>query len=322
MTRWIVYGAGAIGGTIGARLHMSGAEVVLIARGSHADVLQQDGLRFVHPAGVEQLPIPCVTHPTQLHPSGDDCVLLAMKTQHTQPALFDLLQAGFARTPIFCVQNGVANERMVSRLFRSVYATLVNLPALHLEPGVVASFAQGRAGVLSSGAYPQGVDETVTRATTALTDAGFFAEPTSNIMALKYSKLLANLGNALELVLHDRAEFSQASRALRAEATACYAAAGIDYLPFKSLIELANSHFETAEIEGVPRTGGSTLQSLVRGAPDVETDYLNGEIALLGVLHGVQTPLNSAIQQLAREVISQQLEPNSVSWQQVLDSSS
>jgi len=33
--RYIVIGAGAIGGTIGARLHQSGHEVLLIARGPH-----------------------------------------------------------------------------------------------------------------------------------------------------------------------------------------------------------------------------------------------------------------------------------------------
>lgn len=41
--------------------------------------------------------------------------------------------------------------------------------------------------------------------------------------------------------------------------------------------------FERAEIEGSPRIGSSTWQSLARGRPSVETDYLNGEIVLLGV---------------------------------------
>ena len=33
--RYIIYGAGAIGGTIGARLSKIGADVLLIARGKH-----------------------------------------------------------------------------------------------------------------------------------------------------------------------------------------------------------------------------------------------------------------------------------------------
>ena len=33
--RFVVYGAGAIGGVLGGRLHEAGHEVVLIARGAH-----------------------------------------------------------------------------------------------------------------------------------------------------------------------------------------------------------------------------------------------------------------------------------------------
>jgi 2-dehydropantoate 2-reductase len=49
------------------------------------------------------------------------------------------------------------------------------------------------------------------------------------------------------------------------------------------------------------RSGGSTWQSLARGAGSLETDYLNGEIALLGALHGVPTPYNRMLQQAAAE---------------------
>ncbi|MYE83629.1 MAG: ketopantoate reductase family protein, partial [Gammaproteobacteria bacterium] len=45
--RFIIYGAGGIGGTIGARLHLTGHDVLLIARGAHLDALRTDGLRFI-----------------------------------------------------------------------------------------------------------------------------------------------------------------------------------------------------------------------------------------------------------------------------------
>lgn len=53
-------------------------------------------------------------------------------------------------------------------------------------------------------------------------------------------------------------------------------------------------------VEGVRRDGGSTYQSLQRGTP-VETDYLTGEIVLLGRLHGVPTPANALLQRLLAE---------------------
>lgn len=42
--RFIIYGAGAVGGVIGGKLQLAGHEVVLIARGSHLAVLQSSGL--------------------------------------------------------------------------------------------------------------------------------------------------------------------------------------------------------------------------------------------------------------------------------------
>jgi predicted dinucleotide-binding enzyme len=41
--RYIVIGAGAIGGTIGGRLAQAGHEVVLVARGPHLDALRARG---------------------------------------------------------------------------------------------------------------------------------------------------------------------------------------------------------------------------------------------------------------------------------------
>ena len=49
--RFIVYGAGAIGAVIGAGLQQAGYEVVLIARGAHAQALRERGLRVESHAG-------------------------------------------------------------------------------------------------------------------------------------------------------------------------------------------------------------------------------------------------------------------------------
>ena len=49
--RFVIFGAGAIGGVIGGRLFEHGHDVVLVARGEHARVLQRDGLRLESPDG-------------------------------------------------------------------------------------------------------------------------------------------------------------------------------------------------------------------------------------------------------------------------------
>ena len=70
-------------------------------------------------------------------------------------------------------------------------------------------------------------------------------------------------------------------------------------------------------IAGVGRSGGSTTQSLARGAGSIETDYLNGEIVLLGRLHGVPVPANTFVLDLSARMIREKLKPGSISVAQM-----
>jgi len=57
--------------------------------------------------------------------------------------------------------------------------------------------------------------------------------------------------------------------------------------------------------------GSSTLQSIVRGTGSLETDFLNGEIVLLGRLHGMATLVNAALCRLSIELASGRMKPQS-----------
>ena len=118
--RFIVYGAGAIGGTLGARLAQAGEEVVLIARGAQLEALRASGLRLVTPDAVTQQQLPVVGHPGEIAFRAGDVVLLTTKTQDTDAALRDLLLAtAGADIPVVCAQNGVENERIGASLAKS-----------------------------------------------------------------------------------------------------------------------------------------------------------------------------------------------------------
>ena len=60
------------------------------------------------------------------------------------------------------------------------------------------------------------------------------------------------------------------------------------------------------EVPGHERHGGSSLQSVLRGAEDIETDFLNGEIVLLGRLHGIPTPANAVVQAVGNALVGAQ----------------
>ena len=64
--RYIIIGAGAVGGTIGGCLALAGHEVVLTARGAHLDALRRHGLRLSTPSGTDTVPAPVIGGPDEI----------------------------------------------------------------------------------------------------------------------------------------------------------------------------------------------------------------------------------------------------------------
>jgi 2-dehydropantoate 2-reductase len=306
--RYIIIGAGAVGGTIGGRLFESGHEVLLVARGPHLAALRESGLRLAVPDGVLTLPVPAVGGPQELELRPDDVLVLAVKTQHSA-ALLDTWSArpvaggGTAGDllPLLCTQNGVENERLALRRFRRVYGVCVWLPSTHLEPGRVAAAGSPISGILHVGRYPAGRDATAERIAADLSASRFHAPVSDDVMRWKYAKLLANLNNALEAVggpVTGELRLAVAARTA-AEGAAVLAAAGIGHPDDEEQLAARGDRITLVPVEGEERGGGSSWQSLARRAGDIEADHLNGEIVLLGRLHGVPTPLNEALRRLA-----------------------
>jgi 2-dehydropantoate 2-reductase len=102
-----------------------------------------------------------------------------------------------------------------------------------------------------------------------------------------------------------------------AEAEQVFLAAGIDPVTEAEDEVRRGDLLQLRPVAGEPRAGGSTWQSLQRGS-GVETDYLNGEITLLGRLHGVPTPTNAALQRLMREAASRGDAPGTMAPAQLL----
>lgn len=315
--RFVIYGAGAIGGAIGARLFQTSHDVVLIARGAHLDAIQRDGLLFRTPEGEDRLRVPAVRHPSEVDWRSGDIVILTMKTQDTEPALRDLEAAAGPGVPVICAQNGVENERLAARRFPFVYAMLVAMPATFLVPGEITASAGPLSGCLHAGCYPSGVDEIITAVCAELAASRFHCEPTPDVMALKYRKLAHNLGNGLDVITGrvswgasgDLGEFS---KHLRDEAEACFRAAGITAVPQDEYKARVQAHYRILTVTGEERVGSSTLQSVLRGHTLTEVDYLNGEVEMLGKLYGVPTPYNSTVRAVATAMAARGEKPGSM----------
>lgn len=298
--RYVIYGAGAIGGVMGAWLLQSDREVALIARGAHLQALQTEGLTFISPECDINLPVAAFGSPAEAGLTAGDVIVLAMKSQDTPPALEALAELpGAAGLPIVCAQNGVENERLVLREFDQVYGMMVILPGSHLQPGVVEVSIAPRSGTLVVGCYPAGTDALTATITADFAAAGFAIRESAEVMRWKYAKLLSNLGNILDAAFKDQ-DTATLRDLLVAEAHACYTAAGIEPASAEEMHEVRSAFF--GQQQSGTRAGSSTWQRVARGLPTLETAYLNGEVVLLGRLHGVPTPANTRMVEVSHEL--------------------
>jgi 2-dehydropantoate 2-reductase len=328
--RFVILGAGAVGGTVGGLLHDRGHDVLLLARGAHAAAMRADGLRLATPDRVITARVDVVDDPAALKLRADDVLVVTTKTQDTT-AVLDVV-AGLAvdgssaadALPLFCMQNGVANERIAARRFGDVHGAVVMLPAVLLEAGRIEAQGAPYSGLLDVGRWPHGTSAVDEQVAAALSASNFVSRATPDVMRWKYAKLLRNLGNAIEALCgHDLDDAEMAGmhdvdRLLRAEAEACFAAAGIGWTSDDEWVERRGEQVQHAPVEGRARSGGSSWQSLARGLGSIEADYLNGEIALLGRQYAVPTPANVAVQRLANEAASRASRPGSASVRDVV----
>ena len=316
MPRFIVYGAGAIGGVIGARLHEHGHDVALVARGAQREAIARDGLRIEWAgadATVHRLAV--AADPAELDLAGEVVVILTVKSQDTVAALDRLAAVAGRHVAVACAQNGVANERAALRRFARTYAICVMLPATHLVPGVIVAHSSPVAGSLDVGRHPGGLDETAELIAAALRAAGFASQARADMRRWKHAKLLRNLDNATRALLGPPPAGADLSRRMRDEALAAFAAAGIEFVGDD---EYDAHHRSIVRTAGQPQTLGSSWQSLARGSAQTEADHLNGEIALLGRLHGVPTPVNALLAEVAAEAARDGIEAGSMTEAQLL----
>ena len=135
--RSLIWGAGAIGGTLGAYLARAGADVTLVdSVAEHVDAVRRDGLRISGPIDEFTVRVPAFT-PQTLSGTWDE-IVLATKAHHTEMAVSALVPHLGANGYVVSAQNGL-NELAIAAVVspaRTVGA-FVNFGADYLEPGVI-----------------------------------------------------------------------------------------------------------------------------------------------------------------------------------------
>ncbi|MEO7385608.1 MAG: 2-dehydropantoate 2-reductase [Gammaproteobacteria bacterium] len=315
-----IYGAGAIGGYLGAQLAGTDAEVSLVARGAHLAAMQGRGLTVISGGERRTVPVRCTDDPRTLGPQ--DYVILTLKA-HSTLSVVDHLQPLLGKdSAIVTAQNGVlwwyfhafpgplANRHLESadpggRIWRTLGPEraigCVVYPSCEIvEPGVIRHIEGTRFMV----GEPDGSRSARVRALgEVLTAAGLKAPVRRQIRDDIWFKLLGNATFNPVSVL-TRATLEQMGRdpavrdvirRMMAEAVAVATELGVS---FAMDIE---KRIDAAVDVGAHRT--SMLQDFEQGRP-LELEALVGAVAEMGRLVGVPTPSLDQILALVRLAVA------------------
>ena len=334
-TRYVIYGAGAIGASVAALLARAESRVICVARPAYAEALRR-GIVIRENGDELKVSVDAVTTARELSPESGDVAFITTKSQATEVAVAELFKRYDRTLPVVCLQNGVRNEEIAARTFEKIYAGLVFLSAVQLEPSVI-TLPQGRS--VAIGCHPEGLDDRARNLCAELRRAGFDAMASEHVMSMKWGKLVANLNNAtttitgywLERSMADP-EMRELMLAVREEGLRVLDAAGIAVEPPSDepspirirdmtdrLRESPKHPYDLTRLTQEPRTYSSMWQDLHLGRKANEAEFLNGDIVALGEKVGIPTPYNSTLLEIVNRMFEEGLSPGLYSPRELND---
>ena len=314
--RICIYGAGAIGGYLGAQLSLAGEDVSLIARGPHLEAMRRDGLRL-RIGDEERVAHPlCTSDPSEA--GTQDYVVVTLKA-HSVPGIVDAMQPLLGEdTAVVSAVNGVPwwyfyklegpweNRRVESvdpggtqweRIGPERAIGCVVYPACDVpEPGVIQHISGNRFTLGEPGGDKT---ERVTRLSKALINAGFKA-PVRRIRDEIWVKLWGNLCfnpiSALTRATLDVVATEPGTRAV-ARAMMLEAQAIGEKLGVRFGVDV-DKRIDGAAAVGAHRT--SMLQDLEKGRP-MEIDALVTAVQEMGRMVELPTPTIDVVLALVQQ---------------------
>jgi 2-dehydropantoate 2-reductase len=311
-----VYGAGAIGSLVGARLHEAGVSVQLIARQAQVDAIRANGLLVKGPSESHRVQLPATTSLDGMA----DIVLLTVKSQDVAEACRSI--AGLhSDSTVVTMQNGVRSDREAAEILGRdrIVGCVLNISATYLEPGVIEQ--NTRAFFQVGAPFPESAARV--DAVLALLSPVVKTEFVLDIARARWTKLMANLNNAIMTITglpigkalrHAGLERLSIATIREGVKTAQLGGFGLDQsrrarsFRLMSTLPMPLSYlfFRNKLAGNFPADstyGPSTLQSLIRGSSS-ELEYLNGEIVTLGEQIGRPTPYNTGLLEQGRAVFA------------------
>ncbi len=301
-----IFGAGAIGGYMGAKLAEAGADVSLVARGPHLEAMRAKGLTLIEEGESRTFPVTASDDPAAL--GVQDYVIVTLKAHSVPPVVHKMQPLIGPQTTIVSGVNGVpwwyfhkiGGAREGTRLASvdpgdvqwngfgpdRVLGCVVYPAAEVIEPGVVKHIEGNR---FSLGEPDGSKSERAQRLSEALGKAGLKAPVRPKLRDEIWVKLWGNLSfNPISALTHATLDVlctdpgtRAVARAMMLEAQQIAESLGVTF-PID-----VDRRIDGGAAVGAHRT--SMLQDLDAGRP-MEIDALIGSVQELGRVTGTPTP--------------------------------
>jgi 2-dehydropantoate 2-reductase len=294
--KFCIYGAGAIGGLIGAHLARVGEDVTLIARGAHLAAMRERGLTIenkeqgdIHIARVNVTDDPATI-------GVADLVIIAVKLKDTDAAARAVKSIVGPHTALLSLQNGVIKDDILRKHYpaHQIMGGVAYVATHVARPGVILQV--GAFQKIVFGEYDGKKSARAEALLKALLAAGVQAELSDEIRRTlweKYTFLVGLSGTTTTM----RSTIGPIRTNPRTRAFL--------YDLFKEVVAVGRAHGvklpadyaddRLAFGDSVPPTMTSSMHhDLERGNP-LEVEWLSGGVVTLGAAVGVPTPCNRAV---------------------------
>lgn len=305
--RIVVFGAGAVGSLLAARLAAAGAPVEIVARPAHVAAIRAHGLR-VEGTGPGMWPVEAAE---RLRTGPAAAVIVTVKTFDLAAASEIVGRTVSPETPVVLLQNGLGVLPVASAGLRAggwnepdrfVVRGVNSLPATWVAPGVVRAAGLGELLLPSS----EGSAERVRR---LLEAPALTIRAVDDLPREEWRKAIVNAGINPVTALHGVVNGALAEGTLRDEALELLEEA-------RGVAARAGFSFPRDEVEAdfdrvvraTAANRSSMLQDVDRGRP-TEIDAISGEILRVGTGLGVDLPATRRAIDAVRERVRRTARP-------------
>ncbi|MBD3195587.1 MAG: 2-dehydropantoate 2-reductase [Candidatus Lokiarchaeota archaeon] len=319
----IIYGAGAIGGTLGGFLSNKFDNIFLLARGEHAKVMKEKGL-ILYEMDPEQKKHIDVNVIESLDEESDaDVIIIVVKNYNLEEVAEDIKNKATNNPVIMSFQNGAENQKILPKYIKKIIFGVLWFGAWRDKPGVIGCEPTRpiTMGILNDDSEAK---ETMSKINNIFQQADIESEIVENFQDAVHAKIIFNITNALlTLIGHGFRDIENISKLrkitvnLLTEGIDIVKAAGYNEFirgenhPTWRLLKIAKHlpGFITNKIF-LNFINNVNLNSMAQDVITIqrdqtELDSINGYLLKLAEKHGIDAPYNRALYRACKEKFSE-----------------